>query len=67
MNKDTPAKKNIQCIQPSQLGSGSSGLLIVRMGFDEHEGGVRLTTSLNGLRAQALASGLHDDLSHLEA
>ena len=37
------------------------------MGFDEHEGGVRLTASLNGLRAQTLASGFHDDLSHLES
>ena len=44
---------------------GLRRLFVVGMRLDEHEGRMCLATSLNGLGAQALASGLHDDVRDL--
>ena len=42
------------------------GLLGVGVRLDEHEGCVRLAARLDGLGAQTLARGLHDDVRHLK-
>ena len=42
------------------------GLLGVGVRLDEHEGCVRLAARLDGLGAQTLAGGLHDDVRHLK-